>query len=141
MKHEPDDFSRQHPALDRALRDQVKAPKMDGAFRQQVFARIAAQRAELARVAASPGAALARLRTQFVLQVLNLGAIALVAGLLLRAAWPSLEPFAASMSLEMSFVGSIPHSGLALSMTAAAAALAYGLHRARLLGWVRGLGL
>jgi hypothetical protein len=141
MKHEPEEFSRQHPALDRALRDQVKAPKVDGAFRQQVFARVAAQRAELARMAASPGAGLARLRAQFVLQVLNLGAIALVAGLLLRAAWPTLEPIAARMSQELPAVDSIPYSGLALSMTAAAAALAYGLYRARLLGWVRGLGL
>jgi hypothetical protein len=141
VRHEPDEFSRQHPALDRALRELNKAPKMDGAFRQQVFARIAAQRAEMARMSARPGAGLAQLRAQLVLQVLNLGAAALVVGLLLHAAWPTLESVAARISQAMPVVDSIPHSGLVLSMTAAAAALAYGLHRARLLGWVRGLGL
>ena len=54
MKPEHDDFARRHPSLDRALREQIAAPKMDGAFRQQVFARIAAQRTELQRAAASP---------------------------------------------------------------------------------------
>ncbi len=131
------EFARRNPALHHALRDQIRAPKMDGAFRQQVFARIAAQRVELARLAASPDAGLARLRAQFVVQVLNLGAIGLVVALLLRAAWPAAASFFAQSGLAAPVASLLQQGGLVLSMTAAGAALVYGLHRARLLSWVR----
>lgn len=134
MEH---DFARRNPALDKALREQIKAPAMDGAFRQQVFARIAAQRAELSRLAAAPDAGLARLRAQFVLQMLNLGAIGLVVALLLRAAWPAMTSFFAQWGLAAPVASLLQQGGLVLSMTVAGAALVYGLHRARLLSWMR----
>jgi hypothetical protein len=127
------DFARRNPALDQALRAQVKGPKADGVFRQQVFARIAAQRAEMARLAAAPAAGLARLRADLVLQVLNLGAIGIAVVLLLRAMWPTITAAVPASGLQP--------AGVALAMMAGAAALVYGLYRARLLDWMRGLRL
>jgi len=134
------DFARRNPALDQALRAQVKGPKADGVFRQQVFARIAAQRAEMARLAAAPAAGLARLRAQLVLQVLNVGAIGIVVALLLRAMWPTIAAMVPESGLAAP-ASWLQSAGTVLAMTAGAAALLYGLHRARLLDWMRGLRL
>lgn len=131
------EFARQNPALDQALREQIKAPKMDGAFRQQVFARIAAERAALARLAAAPDAESARLRAQFVLQVLNIGGIALVTVLLLRVLWPTVG--SAWPALAGSMASQMQQGGIVLAFVAAIAALCFGLQRARLLDWVRNL--
>jgi hypothetical protein len=135
------DFARRNPALDQALRAQIKGPKADGAFRQQVFARIAAQRAEMARLAAAPATGLARLRAQLVLQVLNLGAIGIAVALLLRVMWPTIAGLVAQSGLATATTSWMQVAGTALAMTAGAAALVYGLHRARQLDWVRGLSL
>jgi hypothetical protein len=140
--NEEQDFARRNPALDQALRAQISGPKADGAFRQQVFARIAAQRAEMARLAAAPAAGLVRLRAQLVLQVLNLGAAGLVVALLLRAMWPTLvalgqSGLAAQVELGPATTSWLQSAGIVLS---AAVASLYGLHRARMLDWLRGLG-
>jgi hypothetical protein len=129
MNTEPENFPRQHPELDRALRDQIKAPVMDAAFRQQVMARIASQRAILSHGAPAPEAVQARLRTQLLLQLANIGAVGVATALLLRAVWPSLS--------QASWASG--NWGLAIAVCAASAALLYGLSRARLLGWVRAL--
>jgi hypothetical protein len=134
------DFARRNPALDQALRAQIKGPKADGAFRQQVFARIAAQRAEMARLAAAPAAGLARLRAQLVLQVLNVGAIGIAVALLLRATWPTITMMVPEVELGAT-ASWLQSAGTALAMTTGAAAVVYGLHRARLLDWMRGLRL
>jgi hypothetical protein len=131
MNTEHDNFPRQHPALDRALREQIKAPLMEAAFRRQVMARIASQRAMLSHSAPAPEAVRSRLRAQLLLQLANIGAVGVATALLLRAVWPSL-------SLTS---GSVADWGLPMAMAAAGTALLYGLHRARLLGWVRALGM
>jgi hypothetical protein len=133
MNQEHDDFARQHPSLDRALRDGITAPKMDGAFRQQVFARIAAQRRELARAAASPDAARSRLRAHLLLQLANIGAVGLAAALLIGALWPRLAGLPAAAGLAQEW-------GLPVAVALAGAALFHGLRRLPLPGWVRGLG-
>lgn len=136
------DFARRNPALDQALRTQITGPKADGVFRQQVFARIAAQRAEMARLAAAPATGLARLRAQLVLQVLNVGAVGIAVALLLRAMWPTITAVAPELGLGLGSTASwLQPAGTVLAMTAGAAALLYGLHRARLLDWMRGLRL
>jgi len=104
------------------------------------FARIAAQRAEMARLAAAPAAGLARLRAQLVLQVLNVGAIGIVVALLLRAMWPTLAALVPDPGPVASASWAQPVF-LTLAMAAGAAALVYGLHRARLLNWMRRLSL
>jgi hypothetical protein len=133
MKPEHDDFARRHPSLDRALREQIAAPKMDGAFRQQVFARIAAQRTELARAAASPQAQRSRLRAQLLLQLANIGAMGVATALLIGALWPRLAGLPAATGLAQEW-------GLPVALTFAGAALFYGLRR-EFSQAARGLGL
>jgi hypothetical protein len=118
------EFPRQHPQLDKALREQIKAPGMDAAFRKQVMARVAAQRVELARVAAAPVTFREQLRIRLLLQLANIGAIAIAAVLLIRVAMPWLNY----------------DSALPLYMTVGGVVLLYGLKHVRLPGWVRGLG-
>jgi hypothetical protein len=119
------DFSRQHSQLDKALREQIKAPVMDAAFRKQVMARVAAQREELARVAAAPASFREQLRLQLLLQLANIGAIAIAAVLLIKVAMPWLNN----------------DSAVPLYMTVGGVVLLYGLKHVRLPGWVRGLGI
>lgn len=127
MSTEPD-FARRHPGLDQALRAQLTGPVMDAAFRRQVMARVASQRAQLARSAAPPEKIRSRLRLQLVMQLANMGAGAVAAVLVLRAAWPQLP---------------MPQLGgewfLPAALALGGAALVYGLRRARLFPWVRGL--
>lgn len=129
MNTEPE-FGRQHPGLDQALRTQLKGPVMDAAFRRQVMARVASQRALLARSATPPETIRARLRLQLVMQLANMGAGAVAAALVLRAAWPRLP---------------LPQSGgewfLPAALVLGGAALVYGLRQSRLLDRVRGLGI
>lgn len=137
MSTEHDDFARRLPELDRALREQIQAPVMDAAFRRQVMARVAAQRAELARVAASPAVVRSRLRAQLLLQVLNIGAIALAAVLLVAAVAPELGSLR-SLFAPLAWVPGawMQQAGLVLSVVLGGAALAYGLLRARMPDWL-----
>jgi hypothetical protein len=128
------DFPRQHPQLDKALRAQIKAPAMDAPFRKQVMARVAAQREELARVAAAPASFRGQLRIQLLLQLANIGAIAIAAALLIKVAMPWLGALADAPWLNND-------SALPLYMTAGAIVLLYGLRHVRLPRWVRGLGI
>ncbi|HMA12332.1 MAG TPA: hypothetical protein VKO83_10620 [Steroidobacteraceae bacterium] len=132
MNQEHDDFARQHPALDRALREQLKGPVMDAAFRRQVMARIATRRAALTNAAVPPERVRSRLRAQLLLQVLNTGAIALAAALVLGVAAPRLGSLRISSWLQQDW-------GLPVALTVAGVALIYGLQRAGVLGWVRRL--
>jgi hypothetical protein len=127
------DFSRQHPLLDKALREQIKAPVLDAAFRKQVMARIAAQRAELARVETSPVVVRGQLRIELLLQLANIGAAAIAALLLFRVAMPWLG------SLSANWLGG--DWALPVYMTVAGAVLLFGLRHVRLPGWVRSLTL
>jgi hypothetical protein len=128
------DFPRQHPLLDKALREQIKAPAMDAAFRKQVMARVAAQRSELARAAAAPAVVRGQLRFEFLLQLANIGAVAIAAALLIKVAMPWLGSLAGAPWLDND-------SALPLYMTAAGMVLLYGLRHVRLPRWVRGLGI
>ena len=127
------DFPRQHPRLDKALREQITAPVMDAAFRKQVMARVAAQREEFARVAAAPESFRGQLRIQLLLQLANIGAIAIAAVLLIKVAMPWLGSLADSTWVNKDWA-------LPLYMTAGGAVLLYALRHVRLPGWVRGLG-
>lgn len=135
-------FARQHPALDQALREQIRAPVMDGAFRRQVMARVAAQRAEMTRAAVAPEALRARLRTRLLLQLANHCGAVVAAVLVVRAAWPWLGALLAESHRILPASAWMKQSwDLPLALMLAGAALLYGLQRARLLGWVRGLDL
>jgi hypothetical protein len=133
MSTEPD-FPRQHPQLDKALREQIKAPVLDAAFRKQVMARVAAQREELARVAAAPASFRGQLRIQLLLQLANISAIAIAAVLLIKVAMPWLGSLTNAAWLNND-------SALPLYMTVGGVVLLYGLKHVRLPGWVRGLGI
>ncbi|MFO1503275.1 MAG: hypothetical protein U1F39_05600 [Steroidobacteraceae bacterium] len=141
MKTEHDDFARQHPDLDRALREQIKAPKMDAAFRQQVFARIAAQRATPVREVVSPQVERSRLRARFLLQMLNTGAIGIAAVALIGVAGSRLAAQVTQRGIPDSVTTWLHQAGSPLAIALAVAAVAYGLHRARLFGWARSLGI
>ncbi len=128
------DFSRQHPGLDQALREQIKAPAMDAAFRRQVMARIASQREALLREAAVPETLRGRLRARLLLQVANIGAVGLATALLIAALWPRLAGLPAASGLTQDW-------GLPAAMAFGAAVLFHGLRRLSLPGWVRRLGI
>jgi hypothetical protein len=133
MNTEHDDFARQRPLLDRALREQIKAPVMDAAFRKRVFARIALQRVELARAAASP-ASRTLLRVRLLLQLANIGAAAIAGALLLRAAMPWMGSLLVATPVSEGWA-------LPIYVTVAGAALLYGLRHVRMPGWLRGLDI
>jgi hypothetical protein len=133
MNTEPEEFARQHPLLDRALREQIKAPVMDEAFRRQIMVRIAAQRAELARATAAP-ASRAQLRISLLLQLANVGAAAIAGVLLFRAAMPWMGSLLDAASLREGWT-------LPIYVTVAGAALLYGLQHVRMPGWLRGLDI
>lgn len=139
MNQKHDDFSRLHPALDQALREQIKAPKMDAAFRQQVFARINARHVRVA-LEAPPEAMRAQLRARLFLQWLNMLGV-VVAGLLLLGTFgPQLGSLLAREEQVMPATALLHQDlGLAIAVALGAGALAYGLHRARLLDWMRTL--
>ena len=128
------DFPLQNPQLDQALREQIKAPVLDAAFRKQVMARVAAQRAELARAVAAPLAVRGQLRIQLLLRLANIGAIAIVAVLLFKVASPWLGSLTDAAWLSNDWA-------LPMYMTLGGAVLLYGLRHMRLPGWVRGLGI
>lgn len=141
MNTEHDEFARRHPSLDGALRRQIQAPVMDAAFRRQVMARVAAQRIERDRVATEPARVKARLRAQLVLQVLNIGAVALAAVLLIAALAPQLSALPRVPAALVAPGDWLQQAGLVASFVASGAALVYGLQHARLLGWLRTLGI
>lgn len=128
------DFSRQHPGLDQALREQIKAPVMDATFRRQVMARIASQREALLREAAAPETLRGLLRAQLLLQLANIGAVGLATALLIAALWPRLAGLPAASGFTQDW-------GLPVAMAFGAAALFHGLRRMPLPGWVRRLGI
>jgi hypothetical protein len=114
---DPARFVRQHSTLDQALRTHLKPPQLSATFRSQVWQRVAAERAAMARTATLPKAMGAGLRARLALQCASIGAIGLAAALACWAVWPALGRMpaisdAAAVTVIMTFSGSVVLLGL-----------------------------